>query len=729
MKELIGISIGHEEQITPNNPQYSVFFDLLRVFDWRTEPVNKELTIEVLSQFKNILIGEPHREFSTNEIESIQKWIKGGNNLLLIASCSGDAAPSGDRNSKSNLSQLLEIVKLSDNSLGIDKGVTLGREFDTKVIVNISQLVGVSAKLCYDTGCTFKLASDSFIQVENELYAPANSSFVTGVRLSNGMVTSCLNPFPQHAKDLILLRYRMGSGNVTLLGSSFAFKDDTIIRESNILFFNWLIVKSFNSIIENYIDEYEEKPQRHRLLHGYPFPNLMQPIHEDKQLQNILDGLSVSKDKPLIIGVLPHTFCNPMVKGCGFCTFPHESYHKSDLTVTVQNVSHEIESFSSKYEYFQHSKVQALYFGGGTANLTPMNLFEELCNNLYKTFNCNEAEITFEGVPKYFSLENYKYLDILHSIFNSGKLRLSIGIQTFDEQMLIKMGRQNFGDKNGIKLLSEESRKRGIGISGDLLFNLPGQTIEMMKSDIRNLNDLGFNQISIYHLVMFRALGPEWSKDKSILAALPDNSTALINWLTLRELLLSLGYEQRTLTNFQKKSNHTFEYEECVFQPESFNWIGFGPSAISVFYDENFDRAVKLINKETANEYNKHKGITWDKYFTFDKLDMKVLFITRKIALLSIDTNMYNKLFDTNIEHDFAEEIQYLSTKGFINILKDEIQITPKGMFFADTVAGVFSLRKIKYNRMMNLVKGKTPDPEEYFYSVDYNNGAKNRMG
>ena len=476
------------------------------------------------------------------------------------------------------------------------------------------------------------------------------------------------------------------------------------------------------NMIENYLTESIEKPQRHRLLHGYPYPNLMRSVNGSDQPGYLFDNLTIAHNKPVIIGVLPHTSCNPLIKGCGFCTFPHQSWNTERVRETVGNVSEEIKSFNKKHNAFRHAKVQSIYFGGGTANLTPKDLFENLCQDLCNSFDCSDAEVTLEGVPKYFTLDNFRYLDILQRNFNAGKLRLSIGIQTFDEVLLHQMGRQKFGDKNCIRMLAKEAQTRGVGLSGDLLFNLPGQTIEMMKSDIFELYDLGFNQVSIYHLVMFRGLGPEWSKDPSILSSLPDNKTALENWLKLREMLLSLGYEQRTLTNFQKKSEgHNFEYEECVFQPENFNWIGFGPSAISTFYDDNFNKGIKLLNPETASKYNENSSP--EKYFLFDEMDMKVLFVTRKIALLEIDKVLYNKLFNSNIELDFAEEIYSLSKAKLISNLKDKIELTPMGMFFADTVAGVFSLRKAGARRRFNLRQ------DHLFFSENSNDGVDYPMG
>ncbi len=64
------------------------------------------------------------------------------------------------------------------------------------------------------------------------------------------------------------------------------------------------------------------RPQRHRLLHGYPQAAAMRSA---KEVEPELDLLFDPKTKrELLIGVLPHPFCNPAVTGCGFCTFPHE---------------------------------------------------------------------------------------------------------------------------------------------------------------------------------------------------------------------------------------------------------------------------------------------------------------------------------------------------------------------------------------------------------------------
>ena len=74
-----------------------------------------------------------------------------------------------------------------------------------------------------------------------------------------------------------------------------------------------------------------------------------------------------------------------------------------------------------------------------------------------------------------------------------------------------------------------------------------------------------------------------------MLVGLPSNEQAADNWLQLREMLLAEGFYPTTLPNFDRVSFrgqlNRFVYEECSFQPDRFDVLGFGPSAISYVAD------------------------------------------------------------------------------------------------------------------------------------------------
>ncbi len=173
------------------------------------------------------------------------------------------------------------------------------------------------------------------------------------------------------------------------------------------------------------------RPQRHRLLHGYPLAAAMAArpagLNLDVQPQD---------ERGLLVGVLPHPFCNPAVAGCGFCTFAHERYHGDRAADVVGHVIQEIHGRVVRQPRLLDRPIVGLYFGGGTANLTPAGPFRELCRTLANYFDLSRAEVTLEGVPAYFLKRQPLLMDVLREELPARHFRISMGIQTFDENRL-----------------------------------------------------------------------------------------------------------------------------------------------------------------------------------------------------------------------------------------------------------------------------------------------------
>src|SRR5215813_14195 len=75
----------------------------------------------------------------------------------------------------------------------------------------------------------------------------------------------------------------------------------------------------------DYLHDRMTKPQRHRLLHGYPLAAAMNTRQASRVIREVSPDPNCGRG--LLIGVLPHRFCNPAITGCGFCTFAHEKYN------------------------------------------------------------------------------------------------------------------------------------------------------------------------------------------------------------------------------------------------------------------------------------------------------------------------------------------------------------------------------------------------------------------
>lgn len=432
-------------------------------------------------------------------------------------------------------------------------------------------------------------------------------------------------------------------------------------------------------------------PQRHRLLQGYPQPPLMRPFDR----VTVDELIEPNFHRPLLVGVLPHAACNPTVRGCGYCTFPHEEFRLSDVRDTVTAVIKEI-----KASPVGRNKVPALYFGGGTANLTPPDLFTLLCRTLRENFYLENAEVTLEGAPAYFTSRKEVLFDILERELPCPERRISMGVQTFDLERIASMGRQHMGGPESVENAVRAARRRGITTSADLMINMPGQTLEAMREDVRRACDLGFSQLSIYHLVMFRGLGVPWARDAEKLAALPDNRRALDNWLEVRSLAQALGYRQSTLTNFQREGE--FRYEDCSYQPEAYDWIGYGPEALSCFTDFDWDYAVKWMNQAGGEAYRealKTRRDACERYFLYGSIDMRLLYLTRGLARLRVCRETYRRCYRSDMVEDFEKVWQVLEAAGLVLVDDSAVRLTESGMFFADSVVGLLASQRVSQIR------------------------------
>src|SRR5689334_1067243 len=86
------------------------------------------------------------------------------------------------------------------------------------------------------------------------------------------------------------------------------------------------------------------KPQRHRLLHSFPLAAATPPVlPEDSAAGLNAFPFDVNADRKLLVGVLPHPFCNPAIRGCGFCTFPHEQFNSAKAAAVALRLIKELD--------------------------------------------------------------------------------------------------------------------------------------------------------------------------------------------------------------------------------------------------------------------------------------------------------------------------------------------------------------------------------------------------
>jgi oxygen-independent coproporphyrinogen-3 oxidase len=96
-------------------------------------------------------------------------------------------------------------------------------------------------------------------------------------------------------------------------------------------------------------------------------------------------------------------------------------------------------------------------------------------------------------------------------------------------------------------------------------------------------------------------------------------------------------------------------------------------------------------------------GPTAGHYFDYGPADLRIFYLTRRLAALEIDRGEYSRLFRTDALSDFAGAFAALRDEGLVEVRGDALRPTPRGMFFADSIAALFAWRQVRANRNARL--------------------------
>ncbi len=180
------------------------------------------------------------------------------------------------------------------------------------------------------------------------------------------------------------------------------------------------------------------------------------------------------------------------VRKCPYCDFNSRvGNYKREESRYIETLLADLEGVASQI----HRPISSIYFGGGTPSLMSEEGLSNLLEGIYERFTVIEgAEVSLEANPGTVTKEK------LQSFFKSGVTRLSIGAQSFNDEMLRALGRIHTSSeaKDAIKAASEIFDEVNI----DLMYALPGQTQEMFEADLKEALSFATTHLSIYELTI-----------------------------------------------------------------------------------------------------------------------------------------------------------------------------------------------------------------------------------
>jgi oxygen-independent coproporphyrinogen-3 oxidase len=216
--------------------------------------------------------------------------------------------------------------------------------------------------------------------------------------------------------------------------------------------------------------------------------------------------------------------------------------------------------------------VRTIYLGGGTPSLIPVPLLTRLLDALRRELIVrDEAEITIECHPGHFDRE------ALRTLCAAGLTRLSIGVQSFDDDDLALLGREHTGEQ-ALRALEAARDAEVKSVSIDLIYALPGRSAAGWDTQVARAVHLAPDHIAAYVLTFEPDTPFTARRDRGELeAATTDDEAAL--FLRTHERLGDAGYAPYEASNFARAPEHRCVHNQGYWERRPY--LGLGPSAHS----------------------------------------------------------------------------------------------------------------------------------------------------
>ena len=366
-------------------------------------------------------------------------------------------------------------------------------------------------------------------------------------------------------------------------------------------------------------------------------------------------------------GIYVHIpFCRQKCFYCDFYKTVNTSLQQKFLSVLKDEAK-------VRKNFMLNETVKTIYFGGGTPSVLTSSELEDLLGFFRNEFAVDvDAEITLEANPDDLSKE------YLSGIFRAGVNRLSVGIQSFQDEHLKKMNRRH----NAQQAVQAIEMAAGVGfnnISVDLIYGLPGLSQKQWEESLKQVYDLPVQHLSAYHLTYHEGTPfYTWLKKGSLKEIKEEESIAQFN--TLIDLSVENGYEHYEISNLAKNGMYSQHNTAYWFGKK---YLGLGPSAHS------FDGDSRRWNISSVNQYIKaleNQLPYWEKEHLTEKDKFNEYILTRIRTMWGLSLSYVNQVFGSDKKNYLLKQIEKYSQSGNIILAQDKILLSRNGLFISDEI-------------------------------------------
>jgi oxygen-independent coproporphyrinogen III oxidase len=348
---------------------------------------------------------------------------------------------------------------------------------------------------------------------------------------------------------------------------------------------------------------------------------------------------------------------------CHYCAFYSEAGGAAKMEDYVDALLLELESFAPQLA------PKTIFFGGGTPSLLPAPLLQRVLEAIREKVSlAGLREWTIECNPSTVSAEKAKLFR------ECGVNRISMGVQALDDELLKTIGRVH-----SLKAALESYAKlRAAGfdnINLDLIFGLPGQTLDHWRNTLERAIELQPEHLSTYCLILEEDT-EFWSLFQKGLIK-PNEEQELAMYQTAMDTLAAAGYRQYEISNFAKPAR---ECAHNIAYWEGKDYLGLGPSACSTIGNRRWQ------NVPDTDRYI--EGIRSGKPVIISEETITPELRTAERAAFGMRMNA--GVPAALLEGRWEKEIAELLSAELVQWRNGRLKPTPRGILFADEVAAQF---------------------------------------
>ena len=362
-------------------------------------------------------------------------------------------------------------------------------------------------------------------------------------------------------------------------------------------------------------------------------------------------------------------FCTQI---CYYCDF-------SKVFIKNQPVDSYLEHLLEEFRSYDIQKLSTLYIGGGTPTALSASQLEVLLKGLTENLDLSVLEeLTIEANPGDLDADK---IDVLK---NSAVNRVSLGVQTFDDKMLKKIGRSHL-EKDIYENIDRLKLAGFDNISIDLIYALPGQTMEQVKENVAKAIGLDIPHMSLYSLILenHTVFMNRMRRGK---LPLPKEELEAEMFEYIISELERAGFEHYEISNFSKPD---FESRHNLMYWDNAEYYGIGAGASGYVNGVRYKNLGPIRHYLSAVEEGNAR-ITEEHLSQKEQMEEEMFLGLRKKSGVSMAR--FEEKFGRSFEGLYGEIVRDLVQQGLMQIEGDRVRMTKRGLFLGDTVAERFIL-------------------------------------